>query len=108
MLNGKVSDDWYKKPVEESQYAKEMPLDAEGNLKKTAEDDESSDPENEESEKVTRDDVKAFYADMVRDELQVNFHVCNIEGNLHELRHNDTWKDDGPSSDDSSEELSED
>ena len=65
VLDGKVSDDWYKKPVEESQYAKEMPLDAEGNLKKTAEDDESSDPENDEPEKVTRDDIKAFYADMV-------------------------------------------
>ena len=49
---------------------------------------------------MTRSDVKAFYAGMIRDELQAKFRVCNIEGNLHELRHNEAWRDGESSSDD--------
>ena len=102
VLDGKVDEDWYQKTNEESAYAKEMPFDAEGNLKKTPEDDDSSDHDDRESKELSREDIRVFYASMVQDELQHSFHVCNIEGILHDMRHDDEWDDNGTSSDESS------
>jgi hypothetical protein len=43
--------------------------------------------------------IKALLADLIKDKIQDKFYVCNIEGQLHDIRWDEPW---GDNSDDES------
>jgi len=43
---------------------------------------------------VDRQGIKTFLSNIIKDELQTNFMVCNIEGYLHDIRWGEQWEQD--------------
>jgi hypothetical protein len=70
--------------MEPSKYVGESTLDEEGRLITPQDgEDETSDHEDREHKPVDRQGIKAVLTNLIQDEMQENFTVCNIEGYLH-------------------------
>jgi hypothetical protein len=95
VLDAQIDDKWYRQTTPPSEYAKEIPFDVVGRLHDQPNDDDVlSDQDDRHHQSVDRAGIKALLADLIRDEIQTEFTVCNIEGHLHEVRWNKPWGDD--------------
>jgi hypothetical protein len=87
--------------MEPSKYVGESTLDEEGRLITPQDgEDETSDHEDREHKPVDRQGIKAVLTNLIQDEMQENFTVCNIEGYLHVVRGDEHWDEALDSSDD--------
>ncbi len=81
VLDAKVDEEWYKQVPEPSEYLQDMPFDAGGRLHDQPDDDEiDSDHEDRNHQAIDRAGIKALLAELISDEIQQEFTVCNIEG----------------------------
>ena len=95
VLDSKVNESWYNKPVKpwKNEYSDEIPFDHMGNLKdKPVTTVEDEDDEDKQHQSIDRQGIKAFLCDIIEDELQHDFEMCNINGELHQVRWDEDWR----------------
>ena len=101
VLDSKVADSWYDKTTTPAKYLEDLPFDDGGRLRDRPEDEEVvSDDEDRNHQAVDRAGIKAFLHNIIRDEIQDDYTVCNIEGYMHDVRWDDEWQQDSESESD--------
>ena len=95
ILDSQVDDTWYKETPDPSLYSQEMPFDDGGRLRDQPDEEvEDIDEDDRNHQAVDRAGIKTFFADLIRDELQSEFTVCNIDGFLVDVRGADPYGSD--------------
>ena len=95
VLDCEVSSDWFtsrpKLPMHpgEARYDKEDQLIVQ--TEQEDDEEEESDDEDRRLRALNRGGIKTFLSKLVEDETVNTFTVCNIEGIMHEIRHDDDW-----------------
>ena len=80
VLDSKVDDKWYNRSPPSTEYFDDMPFDAVGRLQdQPGDDDDDSDDDDRNHQAVDRAGIKAHLSNLIYDELQHEFTVCNIE-----------------------------
>jgi hypothetical protein len=97
VLDSRVDDSWYARvpdpDEEEPEHLDDSPFDEMGRLRETPDEiEEESDTEDRNARAIDRNGIKAFFCDLIRDEMQESFTVCNIEGELHTIRWDEPWQ----------------
>jgi hypothetical protein len=86
ILDSKVDESWYDKPPAPTPITDGSPFDIIGNLKSADDDVIDEEEEIDPNWAVDRKTIIVQLANSIKDEIVQDFTVCNIEGELHEIR----------------------